>query len=293
MTVYHSSRDLFDKIDPEKLSNEGSVASYGAGLYTSADPDVTKGHLAKMGPQQNHGVMYEVTLDIEDSRTLMGHQKPSREMLEKGLETAKLNDNIDLQIAHNRWLDKLDSDDFFTGSEYHQQLGNHLGQHKASNFLAETGIDAIQYDMDGSPMYVVVNTDSAINNIKPVEVIGNGPRNGTLNLDTPKANTRDVVDANAPDVTGGDKSFWSKAIGKLGAVGSAAVSGYFLLKGDFAQAAENLPLGASAVAVAENRPTEAILSGIEETGIGLVATEIARPIAQSLGADVNLSLIHI
>ena len=95
-----------------------------------------------------------------------------------------------------------------------------------------------------------------------------------------------------PDNAGGVGG-WSKVVGRLGAVGGVITGGALLLQGEFAQAAESaLPLGASAVAVAENRPVEAIMTGIEETGIGLIATEIARPIAQSLGADVEDGLIQ-
>lgn len=95
----------------------------------------------------------------------------------------------------------------------------------------------------------------------------------------------------APDADGGGLG---RVIGRLGAIGGLAAGAYFALRGEFAAAAEvAVPGGATAVAGLEGRPAEAAIAAVEEfTGPGTVIGEIARPVAQGLGFDVNDGLVQ-
>lgn len=87
---------------------------------------------------------------------------------------------------------------------------------------------------------------------------------------------------------------------RAGLIGGAAVGLYAgaSLIGEGASASEvalgtaeaAVPFVSAAVAAEEGRYAEATLRGVEEVPFGIVATEIARPVAGALGADVDPSI---
>lgn len=80
----------------------------------------------------------------------------------------------------------------------------------------------------------------------------------------------------------------SRIVGKLGVIGGFIAGTYFAFQGDYATAAEvAVPGGASTVALSEGRWEEAILAGVEETGVGLLVTEPVRPLLILLGRPVE------
>lgn len=99
---------------------------------------------------------------------------------------------------------------------------------------------------------------------------------------------------NRVNVPGADDGGLGRMVGRLGMIGGVVAGGYFMLRGEFAAAAEAaIPGGATAVAGLEGRPAEAVLATVEEfTGPGTVIGEIARPVAQGLGLDVNNGILQ-
>ena len=89
-------------------------------------------------------------------------------------------------------------------------------------------------------------------------------------------------------------SLWQTIGKRLGIVGGIVIGGSYALEGDYVSAAEStIPLGSTGVAAYEGRGAEATLATIEEIPVvGLVITEIARPIASSLDYDVEEGIIQ-
>lgn len=75
---------------------------------------------------------------------------------------------------------------------------------------------------------------------------------------------------------------------RFGMVAGAITAGYLAIQGEYAQAAETITPGATPVMAAmEGRPAEAAMAAIEEVPLGFMITEVARPMAQDMGFDVD------
>ena len=96
---------------------------------------------------------------------------------------------------------------------------------------------------------------------------------------------------NLPDAP--DSNLFDKVGRKLGAIAGIGVGAYYLIKGDYAQAAAAaLPGAGSAMEAWDGRPTEAVMQLVEETGVGSLLTEAGRPALQAMGFDVDDGLIQ-